>query len=658
MGDVPYLAGDTGSDQDQAPPPPPPPQAPPPEPQQPDPNAALAAAMQQLYGPQQTEQPQPQPKSYHHSVIQGIMDALAPQIEYSADASGKITANQVPNTGGSFAKKVIAGALEGFARAGATQPGPGYTARAAAAGTGGGLQLAKNLDEEGRKRALQDYTMQENAKLRKAQMVMTAQNFATQQLQFLRQGIGLEQDKAHMNAWADEQIKANNMRDLGVFTSFNDPNDPNSLVKKAAMDPQIHDAIADGRIFQQPNYEDGKRTGIRAAIRPPGQRLLDADLKIPIMGPPDANGKPTADFQTIQKGSPAAEAYDHSNAAWMQYFNASNAYEKQQTEKKEADIRLKEQERQDRVATAQIRASNAEADLREAQKTQLTGGFDPAITAAALQEQPKNGVRENFLSSLPPGLQATVKAVGEGRMALPPMRGTTQNQQNSQIINAVNLAYPGYKQEMYKSYQDALVELGPKGRTGQGLVAASAGLVHMREMYDAANWLATGPASGLAREFGYKPANTLEMSRQRAINAIHGAYDHGVIGKEERDTWEKQLNVWSPWEIHEKIEAMMQELSDKIKAQEFNFRSSVPPGAELPGGQLISPDAVDSYRHVMQKDPDLTIRGVQPGQQQPGMGTSRFGVSLKEAMAAPMNKGKSEDQVRQDIIANGHTVLP
>src|SRR5262249_33911477 len=102
----------------------------------------------------------------------------------------------------------------------------------------------------------------------------------------------------------------------------------------------------------------------------------------------------------------------------------------------------------------------------------------------------------------------------------------------------------------------------------------------------------------------------------------------------------------------------MQELGDKIKAQEYNFRQSTPAQAALPGGQLLSPDAVNAYRHVMKQDPDLTLGGVQPGAQQPGVGVSGSGVSLKEAMNLPAYQGKSEDEVRKAIVDAGHSVLP
>jgi L-cysteine desulfidase len=40
-----------------------------------------------------------------------------------------------------------------------------------------------------------------------------------------------------------------------------------------------------------------------------------------------------------------------------------------------------------------------------------------------------------------------------------------------------------------------------------------------------------------------------------------------------------------------------------------------------------------------------------------GAGASGLGVKLSDAMALPQNKGKSAQQVTQDIQSHGHTVI-
>src|SRR5262249_31374218 len=145
----------------------------------------LQNVVQQMEHPRRQERGPSYEGSSHH-VWQGIMDALAPSSHYEMDENGTLQAVKDHTSPGQFAQKVIAGALQGFSAAGRVQRGPGYTARAAAAGTGQGLQYAQQQDTRERAQANEDYERQQQQLVRKAQGVMLRQTFATQILQYKR----------------------------------------------------------------------------------------------------------------------------------------------------------------------------------------------------------------------------------------------------------------------------------------------------------------------------------------------------------------------------------------------------------------------------------------------------------------------------------------
>jgi hypothetical protein len=305
------------------------------------------------------------------------MDALAPQVQYSVGPDGKMQATPVPNSPGSFAKKVIAGALEGFSKAASVQPGPGYTARAAAAGAGGGLQYAQQTDERGRAQATQDYNRQQQQIAQRAERVMTAQNYMTRQLQYIHGKFQYAQDVKNANNATEEQIDSQKMQRLGTLKNFQE------VMDLAQSNPEVHKAWAEHRIFQSAHFdENGNQDGITVAIRQPGRRVLQKDLPIQYLtGETDKQtGMPLSTTRNIPAGTDEEEAYANMNAAADTKLKALDAWNKTNLEKQE-------RARQERVANAQIRASNAEANLRDKQASYLGNpategpdslGFTPA----------------------------------------------------------------------------------------------------------------------------------------------------------------------------------------------------------------------------------------------------------------------------------------
>jgi hypothetical protein len=123
-----------------------------------------------------------------------------------------------------------------------------------------------------------------------------------------------------------------------------------------------------------------------------------------------------------------------------------------------------------------------------------------------------NGVRQQYLTSLPADVQAQVQAIGEGRMAPPNARTKI----GKELADQVATAYPNYdasKQPAYQKMRNDFVA----GKSGQGLNALNTAIEHLGVMSDNASLTSTLPGlSAIERGLGNQQANN-----SRLLNRLH-----------------------------------------------------------------------------------------------------------------------------------------
>lgn len=126
---------------------------------------------------------------------------------------------------------------------------------------------------------------------------------------------------------------------------------------------------------------------------------------------------------------------------------------------------------------------------------------------------------------------ATVKAIGEGRMA-PPTLQALRNPRMASIMNQVNQQYPNFDATVYGERQKAMKDFGT-GPQGQQVQAANTALNHL----DTLEQLAKAQANGniplfnqLANRFAAETGSQVPTNLQGAITLVGPEISKAVVG--------------------------------------------------------------------------------------------------------------------------------
>lgn len=126
---------------------------------------------------------------------------------------------------------------------------------------------------------------------------------------------------------------------------------------------------------------------------------------------------------------------------------------------------------------------------------------------------------------------ATVKAIGEGRMA-PPTLQALRNPRMASIMNQVNQQYPNFDATVYATRQKAMKDFGT-GPQGQQVQAANTALNHL----DTLEQLAKAQANGniplfnqLANKFAAETGSAVPTNLQGAITLVGPEISKAVVG--------------------------------------------------------------------------------------------------------------------------------
>lgn len=303
-----------------------------------------------------------QKESFGAKVYHGILNALGGSHDVTFDrdpATGKMTAHSTISQPGEQWKRIISGALTGYAgaQAAGTQ-GPGGAMRGAAGGIMAGERQVEQQYQQKRGEANEDLQTQQATALNNARTSMLTHQVAESswRLQHEQQQADQE-DVDRVNAF--QQILQDGgpgTTDLGTFKS------PTDAFKFAASYRQIHQDHANGRVFMVPDISgSGKKGGVRAAIVTPDWQSSPTtrDYKFTIQQPGD-DGQLHDEDVTIPAGT--------KNSVMMQWVMASAA------DKNKRDLDAAEQKTRQQTAaseaglrTAQSAAEYARADEERSQ---------------------------------------------------------------------------------------------------------------------------------------------------------------------------------------------------------------------------------------------------------------------------------------------------
>lgn len=241
------------------------------------------------------------------------------------------------------------------------------------------------------------------------------------------------------------------------------------------------------------------------------------------------------------------------------------------------------------LPTETAEATKANRDIVNSMREQM---LDLAKGAKIPGDETKTG--PEYLTTLPVGLQGTIKSIGEGRAAPPPAGSRSPAAQT--ILGALNRAYPDYDATKYPSYLDARKKF-TSGPEGKGVNAINTVETHLARMYDHAT--APGTSGGITGKvtgfFGDKDVRALDIDRTAVSTELSKAYAAGQISEGEVKDWEAKLDFTKPGMTTGKLITNLKEidglLEGKQKAYETQWAAASPSASIVSPVPIISSDA-------------------------------------------------------------------
>lgn len=305
-----------------------------------------------------------------------------------------------------------------------------------------------------------------------------------------------------------------------------------------------------------------------------------------------AKGDVVAAEQAISQ-SPQAKQYPNLHSDVVNFYGGESAYNDVVKSQHETAVAA-ETKRKDQAEEA-----NKAAELNL--KKQGIGNV-PAELAGVHGDQ--------YLATLPPQQASIVKAVGEGRQALPASR-----KESLALLEQVHQAYPDYDEHKVKDWQKATTEY-TSGKTGAGLVRANTALAHAKALYDETT------ADAVLNPFSTAHQDreiTLGLLRDEIGAAIKGGVVNQKEGEDLMSSLSGGLTVGGK---RERIAEVTRRLHDRIEESQTKLQSAAPSSAaKVP--VLISPQAADAYDYIQsggktqnQNQPQAQSQTQAPPQQQ------------------------------------------
>jgi hypothetical protein len=500
--------------------------------------------------------------------------------------------------------KVGGEALTGAAAGLAAGKGAGNSGRALLAG----FQMQHGLSEEASARdeeqAQQQYLRARQTRLDKANSQLVQMQLAEGALRMDREQRLASQDQVKWSQYMNGLYESQQAQDLGTYNS----NDIHEIEK---AHPDVWKAhFGDNTIKPVPQFDaDGKPAGVKFYLTHPSldSQPIGPGTKLHTFVPSDDARTPGHMItKDLDPGSMTQGAYTTAEAT--QYKRLSDDVDRtqklsdQETTRQlnQEKIRNMPLERAKLVAeTSKEQAQAREANARASFAT-VTGGMSPE---QAVQEQPVNGVRQQYLQSLPADIRGLVQAIGEGRKTdISAYALSRPNSPGAQIAKAVTLAYPGYDFTRATAYQKTRAAF-TSGKQAQGINALNAAMNHLQVMYDNADWTTTTPGiSNVLRTFGNRRAVAERDAKTALIGELAKAYQAGSVLKDDKEDWTKRINAWSPAETRENAREFIKLLNGKIEASMNEWKNGSPPGAIAPI-QFLGKPAYDAYVHITGEQP-------------------------------------------------------
>jgi hypothetical protein len=244
---------------------------------------------------------------------------------------------------------------------------------------------------------------------------------------------------------------------------------------------------------------------------------------------------------------------------------------------------------------------------------------EAAAASAGEVDWTKHG--DDFLEQVPAEYHEQIKAIAEGRGALPAGFATGKNP----LYKLVTTYDPGFNMGNYKRKSQALAEYGSTKPTTAGgqMIAANTGLAHLGEVSDAAqrlnngpyrdyNWLSQAVRSHLPG--GIPEVKEFEAAKELALTEISKFYKGGTPAEGEIRRELQNLDAaGTPQELNAVIGRLGKLMQGKSEALEHQWHNIMGKDAaiENPDLNLWSDPAKSSWQRIQDRAAGKSEKGVE-----------------------------------------------
>ena len=195
-----------------------------------------------------------------------------------------------------------------------------------------------------------------------------------------------------------------------------------------------------------------------------------------------------------------------------------------------------------------------------------------------------------YLASLPKSRQATVQAIGEGRMELTPSMLRTKDGQA--LAQQVNQAYPDYDQTMANAYTKTRSDF-TSGPTSKGINYYNTAIAHLGTMYDhvsATNSVQiNNPISDVHRQ--------LDLDKQMVSAELAKAVAGGQLTVDEQKAIMYSISGMTVSSYQTRIKEAVTLLQGKLAAYQHQWQNGMPKGVVAPV-QIVTPEAQSTIARI------------------------------------------------------------
>ena len=527
-----------------------------------------------------TEQPYQNPdadveklksESWGNKVYHGVLSALGGQYDtqFIPTENGVVKA-QVANTPGQQWKRIISGALTGYAGAAAAgTQGPGGIAR----GLGGGIQAGYGErireGEQQEKTANTQFEQQQKAAMDTAQKSLMASQVAKSTFELSAQK--KQSYEADLTNEANlekmyQDSKDIGGRDLGVMPTFKD------VIDKFNNDPTLHDSHAQGQIIPIPHVNaKGEIDGVHAIWVPKAWQDAKAteDYTYQYLTGYDDKGKPQFQPMTIGRSTGAT------NGA-VQDAKLGNANRLLEFHSKEVEADTKQQ-------MADIAAKKAPAEM--------------ARDWATAEDERAQASDRLFASGDTPQSQQVIDAIGTGHVTVQRLGQLLSKPEGQKLLANVMAKYPDFDQSKVSGYIHAVQDFTDTklGTAGGNLRTVGGAMKQLKKVSDLNTTASLMPRS---------EANTAYKTMVHNV-APEIAKFYGTSTKEGIEKIEDELLSMTPGNRRAAIETQAQAIGDVIDTYDQSWRNAAPSPryeAPMPG---LDQNAIDARAAL---DPQYAAR--------------------------------------------------